>query len=101
MLTDLATDAVFESDLALEGTYTPAAGAPVVVRVLRSAPTIEMSMGAVPISVDTTVFRVRASEVPAPASCDTLSVDGAGYVLQGAQKRSQSGAVWTLDTRPA
>lgn len=51
--------------------------------------------------VETSVFDVRVSEVEEPEAGDTLTVDGATFVVQGEPVRDRERLVWTLDVRPA
>jgi hypothetical protein len=47
------------------------------------------------------MFDVRVAEIPDPRPGDTLELNGASYVVQGAPVRSDPDRlVWTLDTRP-
>jgi len=81
--------------------YTPQGGAPVAVRVIARRPDQIVGFGETRLHAETTVFDVRVSEVASPRPGDTVTFDGATFVLQGEPVRGDPDRlVWTLDARP-
>ena len=103
-----AVDALFaDPNIAIDGIYTPAGGAPRTVRVIARRPDQIIGLGETRIHTATAVFDVRVSEVPAPAAGDALVIPASGpgtgetVVVQGEPRRDRERLVWTLDARPA
>lgn len=97
MIAELATDAVFDSDLAVDATYTAAGGDPVSVRVLWDRRTLFEDLDTQRIASGAVTFRIRVSEVAGPAYGDTVTVDGTVYHIHSTVPlRSPSGSVWEL-----
>jgi hypothetical protein len=81
--------------------YTPNGGAPVSVTVVPRRPDQIIGFGETRLHSERAMFDVRVAEIPDPRPGDTLELNGASYVVQGAPVRSDPDRlVWTLDTRP-
>lgn len=98
MIDQLFTDPV----LSKPATYL-VAGTPTLypVRVIAKQPDTVVGFGAGQLHVSTTLFDVRAWEVPEPAVDDQLTCDGVTYTVQSEPKADRERLVWTLDVRPA
>ena len=93
-----ATFAAFGSD----ATFTPAGGAPMMVRVIAKRPDRIVGLGETRIHAETATFELRVSEVASPRPGDWLTVNNESFVIQGApERRDPERLVWTLDARPA
>jgi hypothetical protein len=92
-----AVDATFAA-FGIDGTYTPAGGEPVPVRVIAKRPDTIVGFGETRIHAETATFELRASEVANPHAGDQLTVDGQTFVIQGEpERRDPDRLVWTLD----
>jgi hypothetical protein len=89
---NIATDAVWRTGGADPG---------MPVRVIVRQPDRIGNFGETRIAATTLVIDVRVSEVAAPAEGDTIEMNGAVSVIQGAPMRDAGRLIWTLDTRPA
>ena len=95
-----AVDTVFVR-FGLDAVYTPNGGGAVNVRVIAKRPDEIVGFGDTRVITETNLFEVRSSEVATPRPGDRLTVDGAGYVIQGEpERRDPDRLVWTLDVRP-
>ena len=82
------------------GTYTPDGGDPVTVTVIPKRPDEIVGLGEAQVLTETALFDLRAAEVSSPAAGDTLTYDGATYVVQSVAWRDPRHLIWTLNTRP-
>lgn len=100
---DFAADtaAIFDDVLAVDATYTPDGGSPVAVRVIPRQSDQERSFGGAQLVSDSSVFLLAVAAVAAPASGDTLAVDGATYQVQGEPMRDDRRLFWRLEARLA
>ena len=98
-----ATDVLFaDPHLARDAVYRPGGtGDGIPIRVMRRQPDRIEGFGETRIASSTTVLDLRVSEVPEPASGDTLELDGRTVIVQGTPILDAEGLVWTVDTRPA
>ena len=73
----------------------------VPVRVIARRPDREIGFGDIAVHTCTALFEVRVSEVPNPASGDSITLDGETFIVQGEPERDAERLIWNLDTRPA
>jgi len=79
---DTAIDTLFDDDnLAVDATYTPAAGGPVSVRVIIQEGVDLVSVGASDLADRRTVIGIRKSDIAAPVKDDTLLVGVTTYTV--------------------
>lgn len=98
MIDQLFTDPV----LSKPATYLAVgASVPYPVRVISKQPDTVVGFGDGQLHVSTTLFDVRALDVPEPAIGDQLTCDDIIYVVQAEPKADRERLVWTLDVRPA
>jgi hypothetical protein len=94
-----AVDATFAA-FGIDALYTPAAGEPVVVRVIAKRPDAVVGFGETRIHTETATFEVRASEVADPRPGDLLTDGNETFVVQGEpERRDPDRLVWRLDVR--
>ena len=97
MIDQLFTDAV----LSKPATYLAVgASVPYPVRVISKQPDTVVGFGEGQLHVSTSLFDVRALDVPEPAVGDQLTCDDIIYVVQSEPKADRERLVWTLDVRP-
>jgi hypothetical protein len=84
-------------NMSLAGTYTPAGGSDIAVRVIKASPKQEQ-WGAFQTHASVTpyVYDVRVSEVAVPKNGDVLVVDGMTFIVRSAEKDSEQLA-WRLN----
>jgi hypothetical protein len=93
-------DATFAA-FGIDGTYTPAGGERVPVRVIARRPDTVVGFGETRIHIETATFEVRVGEVANPRPGDQLTIGGETFVIQGEPERHDPDRlVWTLDVRP-
>jgi len=98
----MALDALFADDnIAREAVYTPAGGAPVLVRVVARRADETTGFGDARIWSETTRLDLRVTEVPQPRPGDRIEIDGEPFLIQGEPVRDRERLVWTVDLRPA
>jgi hypothetical protein len=97
-----AIDALFaDPNLGIDAVYRAGGADPgVPVRVILRRPDRIDVFGETRIATETLVIEVRVSDVAAPASGDTIELDGAVYVIQGEPIRNAERLVWTIEARP-
>ena len=101
---DAANDARFaDPNLARDATYTPAAGAPIAVRVIKVTPQVsdrqflQMGFQLSPASQAAAAHAVvRRSEVAEPAKGDTITIDGLTYPVRDIGDLDPLGLNWPL-----
>lgn len=93
-------DALFaDPNMAQDAIYTPSGGDPVSVRVLLRQPDVAADpFGSSTLSASTLV-EARVSDIPDPASGDTITVAGTAYTIQGAPRRDETRSVWSMEAR--
>ena len=97
-----AIDALFaDPNLAREGTWEPADGDPLPVRVIARRADAITEFGDARLWSETTRFDLRVSEVATPRPGDRLVLGDETFVVQGEPARDSERLVWTLNTRPA
>lgn len=91
-----------DPNLAQEASYqVGGTGTPLTIRIVARRPDQIIGFGETRLHSESDVFDIRVSEVSNPRPGDTLTVDGATYVVQGEPVRSDPDRlIWTLDTRP-
>lgn len=82
-------------------TYTPPAGEPVAVTVVRRQPSAEVSFGTAGFQGAALEADVRASEVAAPVSGASLVIGDQTFVVAAAPRQDAMGRIWTLPLRVA
>jgi hypothetical protein len=98
----MALDALFADDnVAREAVYTPAAGAPVLVRVVTRRADETTGFGDARIWSETTRIDLRVAEIANPRPGDRVEIDGEAFLIQGEPVRDRERLVWTVDLRPA
>ncbi len=98
---DAATALFDDPHLAQDGSYTPAVGASVTLRVLLSRPDKEIDVGISGLHVATLQASVLASALPADAAAgDTLTVGSDDYRVRQITRDAQQ-VVARLDLHPA
>ena len=96
-----AVDAAFAA-FGIDGSYTPADGEPIPVRVIARRPDTIVGFGETRIHAETATFEVRASELASPHPGEQLTVGSETFVVQGEPEwRDPDRLVWSLDVRPA
>ena len=98
-----AIDALFaDPNLGVNAIYRAGgSGEAITLRAIVRQPDRIDTFGETRIATQTTLFDIRTSELAAPVEGDTIEMDGAVSVIQGAPIRDGEQLVWTLDTRPA
>ena len=76
-------------------------GPAVTIMVVEMRADAEASFGQARIVAETGVFDVRAAELAAPVSGDTITLAGRTYTVIGDPEMNEARDVWTLTTRPA
>lgn len=98
----MALDALFADDnVAREAVYTPAGGAPVLVRVVTRRADETTGFGDARIWSETTRIDLRVAEIANPRPGDRVEIDGEAFLIQGEPVRDRERLVWTVDLRPA
>jgi len=98
----MALDALFADDnIAREAVYTPADGAPVLVRAVARRADDITGFGDARLWSETTRIDLRVSEVANPRPGDRIEIDGDAFLIQGEPVRDRERLVWTVDLRPA
>ncbi|MDK9720395.1 MAG: hypothetical protein OEL53_04335 [Rhodospirillales bacterium] len=100
---DFAIDDLFaDPNIAQTVLYrTGGIGDGVAVRAIARRPDREVGFGDIAVHTCTALFEVRVSEVPNPASGDSITLDGETFIVQGEPERDAERLIWNLDTRPA
>ena len=98
----MALDALFADDnIAREAVYTPAGGAPVLVRAVARRADDVTGFGEARVWSETTRLDLRLAEVANPRPGDRIELDGEAFLIQGEPVRDRERLVWTVDLRPA
>ncbi|MEI4234876.1 head-tail joining protein [Roseovarius sp. D22-M7] len=98
----MALDALFaDGNIGREAIYTPAGGAPVLVRVVTRRADDITGFGDARLWSETTRVDLRVAEVPTPRPGDRMEIDGEAFLIQGEPARDRERLVWTVDLRPA
>lgn len=98
----VALDALYGSSMATTADYTPVAGPPRSVRVIRSQPTVDTGFGSGGgMLQDTNVIEVRRSEIAQPATGDRFFLDAGTFRLDGAPMLDVEGLQWRFGVVPA
>lgn len=95
---DTAIDTLFtNSDLAVDATYSPAAGGSSSVRVIVShieEPTDVFNAGAVVLK---SIADIRVSDVALPVQGDGLAIGSDTYTITNPQKKDANQLIWTME----
>lgn len=89
-----------DPNLSMPAIYTPASGAAVATRAMRSAPDEATDWSGGRVRSDTVTFRVAVADVPYPRPGDSIVAAGETRIVQGEPMRDVQRLTWTLDTRP-
>lgn len=82
-------------------TYTPPAGDPVAVKVVRRQPSAEVAFGGAGFQGVAWEADLRASEVAAPAVGATLTIGAESFTVAAAPRQDATGRIFTLPLRVA
>ena len=90
-----ALAAQFASPMAVAAAYTPAGGAPLAIRVIRSRPTLEMrGFGGSQVVHDIDTIELQASDVAQPARGDTLTIGTGSFRVDEDPVLDVEGLTW-------
>ena len=90
-----------DPNMARDAVYTPAGGAPQLVRVVTLRADDIASFGDARLWSETTRIDLRVAEVANPRPGDRVEIDGDAFLIQGEPVRDRERLVWTIDLRPA
>jgi hypothetical protein len=97
-----ALDLLFaDSNIAREGLYVAAGGAPRLVRIVTRRADDITSFGDARLWSETTRIDLRVAEVPQPRPGDRIEIEGEAFLIQGEPVRDRERLIWTVDLRPA
>jgi hypothetical protein len=88
-----------DSNIAREGLYVAAGGAPRLVRVVTRRADDITSFGDARLWSETTRIDLRVAEVAQPRPGDRIEIDGDAFLIQGEPVRDRERLVWTVDLR--
>jgi hypothetical protein len=95
-----ALDLLFaDRNIAREGLYVAAGGAPRLVRVVTRRADDITSFGDARLWSETTRIDLRVAEVAEPRPGDRIEIDGDAFLIQGEPVRDRERLVWTVDLR--
>ncbi len=83
-----------------DAVYTPTTGPTQNIKALVKNPGDILGVEGSAIQTETSIFRVRQSEVITPKKGETLTISGVVYVIQGEPIKDPHGYHFVLDTYP-
>jgi len=94
-------DALFaDPNVAQDATYTPVAGAAVMVRVIISQPDVMAQPFGVSVVSESTTLKVRVSDIANPVAGDLITISDVAYKIKGKPQRDSKRHIWLLETVP-
>jgi len=98
----IAIETLFgDPNMARDAVYTPAGGAPVLIRVVTRRADEITGFGEARLWSETTRVDLRVAEVADPRPGDRVEIGGEAFLIQGEPVRDRERLVWTVDLRPA
>lgn len=86
--------------LGADASFQTGASAPYPIRLMVKQPDTVLGFGGGQIHSSTTLFDVRASDIPSPQVGDKIVYAGITYEVQAEPTADRERLVWTLDVRP-
>lgn len=97
----MAVDVIFQSPGSFDATFTPAGGASMPIRSIRSQPDrLERYAGTQFLSEDN-AFEIRVSDVTNPAIGDVIMIGDASFAITLLPVLDVEGLTWTCVAEPA
>ncbi len=97
----IAIETLFgDPNMVRDAVYTPAGGAPQLVRVVTRRADEITGFGEARLWSETTRIDLRVAEVASPRPGERIEIEGEAFLIQGEPVRDRERLVWTVDLRP-